>query len=145
MFCRSVLRGTKKTKSPQRKKNEKTYSISFRFSGFKPTENGSFGPAKAELKAAYPLIQNVSFLGLRKDSNKLHGWVNFLNPKDCSTTFSLMEKNPIQGIKPEKLGEMREAEFATSLTNPPVKPLPRKQPEFKDFSENVQDCGYKCF
>ena len=138
----------KENKKPSKKEKRKNLfrnPISFRFSGFKPTENGSFGPAKAELKAAYPLIQNVSFLGLRKDSNKLHGWINFLNPKDCSTTFSLMEKNPIQGIKPEKMGEMREAEFATSLTNPPFKPLPRKQPEFKDFSENVQDFDYKCF
>ena len=56
-----------------------------------------------------------------------------------------MEKNPIQGIKPEKMGEMREAEFAASLTNPLFKPLPRKQPEFMDFSKNVQDFDYKCF
>ena len=139
----------KENKKPSMKKEKRKNSfrnpISFCFSGFKPTENGSFGPAKKELKAAYPLTQNVSFLGLRKDSKKLHGWVNFLNPKDCSTTFSLMQKNPIHGIKPEKMGEMREAEFAASLSNPPFKPLPRKQPDLQDFSKNVQDFDYKCF
>ena len=139
----------KENKKPSMKKEKRKNSfrnpISFRFSGFKPTENSSFGPAKEELKAAYPLIQNVSFLGLRKDSKKLHGWVNFLNPKDCSTTFSVMQKNPIQGIKPKKMGEMRAAEFAASLSNPPFKPLPRKQPDLQDFSKNVQDFDYKCF
>ena len=139
----------KENKKPSMKKEKRKNSfrnpISFRFSGFKPTENGSFGPAKEELKAAYPLIQNVSFLGLRKDSKKLQGWVNFLNPKDCSTTFSLMQKNPIHGIKPEKMGEMREAEFAASLSNPPFKPFPRKQPDLQHFSKNVQDFDYKGF
>ena len=56
-----------------------------------------------------------------------------------------MQKNPIHGIKPEKMGEMREAEFAASLSNPPFKPLPRKQPDLQDFSKNVQDFDYKCF
>ena len=129
----------KENKKPSMKKEKRKNSyrnpISLRFSGFKPNENGSFGPAEKELKAAYPLIQNVSFLGLRKYSKKLHGWVNFLNPKDCSTTFSLMQKNPIHGIKPEKMGEMREEEFAASLSNPPFKPLPRKQPDLQDFSK----------
>ena len=95
----------KENKKPSMKKEKRKNSfrnpISFRFSGFKPTENGSFGPAK-KMKAAYSLIQNVSFLGLRKDSKKLHGWVNFLNPKDCTTTFSLMQKNPIHGSNPKK-------------------------------------------
>ena len=58
--------------------------------------------------------------------------------------FSDAEK-PIHGIKPEKMGEMREAEFAASLSNPPFKPLPRKQPDLQDFSKNVQDFDYKCF
>ena len=96
----------KENKKPSMKKEKRKNSfrnpISFRLSGSKPTENGSFGPATEELKAAYPLIQNVSFLGLRKDSKKLQGWINFLNPKNCSTTFSLMQKNPIQRSNPKK-------------------------------------------
>ena len=106
---------------PPRKLAKKTKKIrnlyhvptSFRFSGFLPTTKGSLSLATAEMKSLYPLIQNVSFLGLRKGSEAMHGWANFANPTDCAETCEEVKKNPKNGLKvewdPQSLRSLRKA------------------------------------
>ena len=107
----------------EKSRNPYRIPISFRFSGFEPTQKSSFGLAKQELKGAYPLIKNVSFLGLRKGSKELHGWATFLTPTDCSKTLLQMQAKPINGIRAEKMGGKQAAEFAESLQPAPLKPV----------------------
>ena len=88
--------------------------ISFRFSGFLSTNKGSLSLAKAGMKSLYPLIKNVSFLGLRKGSEAMHGWANFANPTDCAVTCEEVKKNPKMVLKlkiwdPQNLPSLRKA------------------------------------
>ena len=130
--------------NPPRKLAKKTKKIrnlyhvptSFRFSGFLPTTKGSLSLAKAEMKSLYPLIQNVSFLGLRKGSEAMHGWANFANPTDCAETCEEVKKNPKNGLKVEKMGPTKPAEFE-EIMKENVLPPPTKKPCRFDFTQNL--------
>ena len=98
----------KENKKPSMKKEKRKNSfrnpISFRFSGFKPTENGSFGPAKEELKAAYPLIQNVSFLGAEKRLKKATQLGQFFESQGLLNDFFSDAEKPITRDQTRKNG-----------------------------------------
>ena len=79
---------------------------------------GSFSKAKMEIRELHPLVANVSFFQLRKNSEFLNGWMNFKNPKDCALTYDLVKNCPQYGILVYKMGDCQAAEFKECLTTP---------------------------
>ena len=130
----------KKTKNQRKIRNEFRKPIAFKFDKFDPTVKGCFASAKLELKRAYPLVSNVSFFKLRKNSELLSGWLNFSDPYNCSQTYDLAKDHPINGLRVGKMGECQQADFkeslsATKCSNIRKKPLPLA----RDFSQNIDD------
>ena len=130
----------KKTKNQRKIRNEFRKPIAFKFNKFDPTVKGCFASAKLELKRANPLVPNVSFFKLRKNSELLSGWLNFSDPYNCSQAYDLEKDHPINGLRVGKMGECQQADFKESLsaakyTNICKKPLPLA----RDFSQNIDD------
>ena len=118
MFQVSRKTSGKENSKQKQTRNEYRKSIAFRFAKFAPSSKGSFSKAKMEIRELYPLVANVSFFQLRKNSELLSGWMNFKNPKDCALTYDLVNNCPQNGIVVDKMGDCQAAEFKESLTTP---------------------------
>ena len=137
---------SKKRKTERKIRNEFRKPIAFKFDKFDPTVKGCFASAKMELKRAYPLVSNVSFFKLRKNSELLSGWLNFSDPYQCSQTYDLAKNHTINGLRVGKMGECRQADFKESLSAPKCTDIRKKPlPLARDFSQNIDDEYVKIF
>ena len=101
-----------------------------------------FSKAKMEIRRLYPLVANVSFFQLRKNSELLSGWMNFKNPKDCALTYDLVKNCPQNGIVVDKMGDCQAAEFKESLKTPKCQ-FRKKMVPLQNFSGNVDQTELK--
>ena len=136
MFQVSRKTSGKENSKQKPTRNEYRKPIAFRFSKFAPSSKGSFSKAKMEIRELYPLVANVSFFQLRKNSEILSGWMNFKNPKDCALTYDLVKNCPQNGIVVDKMGDCQAADFKESLTTPKCQ-FRKKMVPLQNFSENV--------